>query len=594
MPTLPQTRNMKPRWRFSALAVALLTAACARQAVADCPDALPYMTCVNNVNYKLPNFNNILVSAKNPPLIPVPPLTVQDFPGKKNLLEILPLNGAMDLLYNSGYNWRSCQFPVLRGQTVMGYANDNSSDYYATFQPCKLAPWLDTTQHSYVVGAWGDLSKISSKELKKVPAVAEFKKKYGKIGPNMGFCVAANPCGMNIFMGLTNVKRFTSFSVDFGSSSSIAIQVRPDSYFYSYGVSMSPPDWREFGTPMVWGMDPRVVGSLGWTNKVEVLSGTTTTGSVFIQGPLRKGAKVNLLTLSSATLEFGQQNSFWGLVREQTHPASSYGMQWPPNVLLWSKIDLPFRNVAGRVPIKWLDLTSRPTDSHFWMSSYDLKVPAWRLVTLVKPLGNIIKQFYKDATKESTKTITSFEMHGAGPDGAAIRLWFKPGEYQLTAAASYIMGIDTIWMEFGLVFKASKDAKSFDDGVTVSLNGRPSVVNFCKTHTDCAATGCFSYCHDTLHVCVPKKPAPSNCTGTVPVAASAATASGASFSIASEDGVPATIEMMPAAEMVPTSPPLSPTVLAEIGRECEWEVAPCPDALHCRLNEMTAKWTCEA
>lgn len=40
------------------------------------------------------------------------------------------------------------------------------------------------------------LSKISKKRLRQVPAVAQFKRKYGKMAPKLGLCMGVNPCGM--------------------------------------------------------------------------------------------------------------------------------------------------------------------------------------------------------------------------------------------------------------------------------------------------------------------------------------------------------------------------------------------------------------
>jgi hypothetical protein len=55
------------------------------------------MTCINNLDWQLANLSTVITSPKQPPLVTMPQLAVTGFPGKPNLLSILPLNGAVGL-----------------------------------------------------------------------------------------------------------------------------------------------------------------------------------------------------------------------------------------------------------------------------------------------------------------------------------------------------------------------------------------------------------------------------------------------------------------------------------------------------------------
>jgi hypothetical protein len=56
------------------------------------------LTCVYNLDWKLPNLTAIILNKNKPaPLITPPPLTLINYAGKPNLLAILPLNAAVDL-----------------------------------------------------------------------------------------------------------------------------------------------------------------------------------------------------------------------------------------------------------------------------------------------------------------------------------------------------------------------------------------------------------------------------------------------------------------------------------------------------------------
>lgn len=573
---------------LAALVLALVAAACTRQAVAEtCPYAQPFLGCVLNVGWKLPNLTQVLISKKATPLITVPPLNVVGYPGDPNLLAILPLNGAVDLLFNSiPQSTHNCFVPVLPGLTAKRWAADPDSPYYSSFKACSRAPWPDGSEHTFVMGAWGDLSKISKKRLRQVPAVAQFKRKYGKMAPKLGLCMGVNPCGMNIFIGLERFEQYATMNFDFNNGAKLKVFVRPDSYYWSWGMSMLPPAWRAPGAPpMAWGIDPLVNGSLGWSSPIQQLSGTTLTGSVYVEGPLRGGSASNNLKMSFITFELGSQKAWWGMLRDLTRRAVSMKLHAMPNVLLWNKVALSFRDYDRYIHIRGAQLTARTSDGFFWASAYRQNIPAYNLARFITPLGNLLAKVYVGAKTGTTHRITSFEMHGHGSSGAAVRLWFKPGNFKLTPAARFIVGIPTIWTDWAAIFRAPKDS-NFYNSVTLSLGGRPYQIVFCSRASDCASSaGCWTHCHDKLRVCVPRDPAPDGCPGTLRMgAASAATAAAVAAAAAQLPEVPA------------SSPdPLSgegevAMAVAEAGRECSWD-NPCPRG-RCESDYLQERYVC--
>jgi hypothetical protein len=136
------------------------------------------------------------------------------------------------------------------------------------------------------------------------------------------------------------------------------VTVKPSSYYYSWGVSVSPPAWRP-AAPAAWGIDPQALGAVGYTSPVTQLSGTSATGSVYVEGPLAGGRAANQLRTPDVLFEIGSQGSWWGMLRDLNRRAVSMGLATAPDLLLWNRVRLPFRRAWkgpawGRRPGHWL------------------------------------------------------------------------------------------------------------------------------------------------------------------------------------------------------------------------------------------------
>lgn len=106
----------------------------------------------------------------------------------------------------------------------------------------------------------------------------------------------------------------------------------------------------------------------------------------------------------------------------------------------------PCRDYDRYIHIRGAQLTARTSDGFFWASAYRQNIPAYNLARFITPLGNLLAKVYVGAKTGTTHRITSFEMHGHGSSGAAVRLWFKPGNFKLTPAVRVGRGRGLGWL----------------------------------------------------------------------------------------------------------------------------------------------------
>ena len=56
-------------------------------------------------------------------------------------------------------------------------------------------------------------SALGKDEVRGLHSLAALKANYTRLGPKMGMCIALDPCLMNVFVGLKDVRRHVSVSV---------------------------------------------------------------------------------------------------------------------------------------------------------------------------------------------------------------------------------------------------------------------------------------------------------------------------------------------------------------------------------------------
>lgn len=483
-------------WGSALVVICLATAV--RETLADhegtsCPTARKYLTCVGPL-YTLPNLTTALT--KYPP-----PYPIYDFPGTVDLRKILPLNDAERMTYDSvPHKLHQCIYPVLPASKVLKWANDKNSSYHTMFKACTKAPMMTGDRNYYIFGAFSNMSALTKTEIADLPEFQVFKTFYTDVGPELSMCMAVNPCLMNMFIGLENLKKYVTVT-----SNGAQVVIRPSQIFYSFAMDTLPPSWRGQALPSFWQINSDVWGYPDSTDVGKYLDISTVTvpqGRHFLSGPMLKDASV--VDLPCGTVDLGAQKNSWMLLRDETRVAVSYRLDTAPNFSLWGLIDLPLRGDPKGMQIKNVDLITRLPTCNYWMTAQRQKIPAHLFVGAVPALGAIIERFYENATVSSGKRIGSIDVYGNGPKGTAVRVGFNAGSYKLTPGAARILERPALFKPFALIFQAYKDSSTFEWAVQVDfLNGGSRLVRFCDQHADCPGDLYPNgECADKDHVCL--------------------------------------------------------------------------------------------
>lgn len=171
----------------------------------------------------------------------------------------------------------------------------------------------------------------------------------------------------------------------------VSLAVVPTRFFYSWGVSIQPPEWRApKQPPALWQVEPTKLAATGglpplsgvveqpssagsaapmlaggpppwglpWGHThaqhprrapppagVDIPLGILSTprGRLFLSGLASQGKQASLASLPSATLDLGGQLWAWAMFRDETRVAVSLRLASGPNILLWNKMPLPLR-----------------------------------------------------------------------------------------------------------------------------------------------------------------------------------------------------------------------------------------------------------
>lgn len=496
-------------------------------AAGKCP-AAKALPCIASKFYATPDLSLALSSPS------IPDLTVLGIDPAVDLRAVLPYNDAINLLRKRvPKEVHNCSDPIFTGKqmvTVAGSKKQPSWARGAGLKACKQVPLVEGYKSPpyYVFGAFEDLASMSfdKVEKRKFPRLAALQKYNSNVGPHMSMCVALDPCAMDVFVGLDGVQKPVSVS-----GQGVSLAVVPTRFFYSWGASIQPPEWRApKQPPALWQVDPTTLAATGVDIPLGALS--TPRGRLFISGVASRDKQVSLASLPSATMDLGGQLWAWVMFRDDAHVAVSLRLAGGPNIQLWNKMPLPLRAVKG---LRGVDiLTRRPTDQ-FWLHAANQGIVASQFIKAVPAVGSVVKQVYSAAEVNAFWRVTRLDMYGAGPKGVAMRLGFGKSKYPLTPGAAYIVKDDFVEGEMTMVLTAtSPGALRFDNAVTLVVGPSNSStshhIRFCLTDKECDSE-LFSGCHSEFKVCKPSKDAMS-----AALAAAAASDSQGSGSSKGNDG----------------------------------------------------------
>jgi hypothetical protein len=147
-----------------------------------------------------------------------------------------------------------------------------------------------------------------------------------------------------------------------------------------------------------------------------------------------------------------------------------------------------------------------------------------------------------------------------------------------------VVGVPTIYTDFGAVFRIDKGSPNFGRSITLDLGGKAHQIIFCQFKADCPGA-CYRTCSTKQRVCVPRLPPPDSCLGTTPVGYAASTSAAFSTASAEEESQP---------ELPPGSPaPLGDggVAAAGAGRLCSWD-KPCPRGQRCESDYERERYVC--
>ncbi|KAL4458139.1 hypothetical protein ABPG75_013004 [Micractinium tetrahymenae] len=501
-----------------ALALLVLTISASPAAAGKCP-ATKALPCIASKYYVTPDLSLALSSPS------IPDLTVLGIDPAVDLRAVLPYNDAINLLRKRiPKEVHNCSDPILTGKQMVAVANSKKQPAWARgsgLKACKHVPVVEGYKNPpyYVFGAFEDLDSMTFTKLEKqkLPRLAGFQKYNSNIGPHMSMCVAVDPCAMDVFVGLDGVQKPVSVS-----GQGVSLAVVPTRFFYSWSVSIQPPEWRAPKLPPAfWQVEPTTLAAKGVDIPLGVLS--IPRGRLFISGVSSQDKQVSLASLPSATMDLGGQLWAWVMFRDDTHLAVSLRLASGPNIQLWNKMPLPLREVKD---LRGVDiLTRRPTDQ-FWLRAAGQSIVASKFIKTVPAVGAVVKQVYSAAERNPFWRITRLDMYGGGPKGAAMRLQFGKSKYPLTPGVSRRGGTGRSRAQDELKEKRGGERRAHEG------RGGRHYIHFCFTNKECGAE-LFSGCHSEHKVCKPKGDAMS---AALAAAAAADSEDGSSSSGSGKDG----------------------------------------------------------